>query len=112
MRSGHSDTSLAVFLLLSSLTLNTASADGSPEPFMSAAQWIGMYESGEAGREAAAAYVAGYGERVLEIVQCLAVLQLHGVYTSFELCNDELWSPRRRGRRQYKNSRCRVNSNV
>jgi hypothetical protein len=64
MRSGRSDTSLAVFLLLSSLTLNTASADGSPEPFMSAAQWIGMYESGEAGREAAAAYVAGYADGV------------------------------------------------
>lgn len=42
------------------LGLPIALADGPPAPFMNGAQWLGMYESGEAGREAAAAYVAGY----------------------------------------------------
>lgn len=31
-----------------------------PAPFMTGDQWLGMYEAGETGREAAAAYVAGY----------------------------------------------------
>jgi hypothetical protein len=31
-----------------------------PVPLMTGDQWLGMYESGDAGREAAAAYVAGY----------------------------------------------------
>ena len=35
-------------------------ADPLPKPFMTGAQWLGMYESGESGKEAAAAYVAGY----------------------------------------------------
>ena len=47
----------SVFLLCS--TVATV-ADPPPKPFMTGAQWLGMYESGEAGREAAAAYVAGY----------------------------------------------------
>jgi hypothetical protein len=51
----------AAFLILS--TLATA-ADAPPKPFMTGAQWLGMYESGEAGKEAAAAYVAGYVDGV------------------------------------------------
>ena len=35
-----------------------------PAPFMTGDQWLGMYEAGEAGREAAAAYVAGYVDGV------------------------------------------------
>lgn len=52
---------VAVFLI--SPTLATA-ADAPPKPFMTGAQWLGMYESGEAGKEAAAAYVAGYVDGV------------------------------------------------
>ena len=37
-----------------------SSADQPPQPFMTGNQWLGTFESGEAGREAAAAYVAGY----------------------------------------------------
>ncbi len=35
-----------------------------PAPFMTGDQWLGMYEAGAAGREAAAAYVAGYVDGV------------------------------------------------
>jgi hypothetical protein len=35
-----------------------------PMPFMTGDQWLGMYEAGNAGREAAAAYVAGYVDGV------------------------------------------------
>lgn len=35
-----------------------------PQPFMTGDQWMGMYESGEAGKEAAAAYLAGYVDGV------------------------------------------------
>jgi hypothetical protein len=52
---------VAVLLLLP--TMVTAS-DAPPKPFMTGAQWLGMYESGEAGKEAAAAYVAGYVDGV------------------------------------------------
>jgi hypothetical protein len=38
--------------------------DEPAQPFMTGAQWLGMYESGEAGREAAATYVAGYVDGV------------------------------------------------
>jgi hypothetical protein len=37
-----------------------SSAEQPPQPFMTGNQWLGMYESGETGKEAAAAYVAGY----------------------------------------------------
>ena len=48
-------------LLLVSFTLaGTGAMAAAPQPFMTGAQWIGLYESGEAGKEAAAAYVAGY----------------------------------------------------
>ncbi len=39
-------------------------ADEPVQPFMTGAQWLGMYESGEAGKEAAATYVAGYVDGV------------------------------------------------
>jgi hypothetical protein len=35
-----------------------------PAALMSGDQWLGMYESGQAGQEAAAAYVAGYVDGV------------------------------------------------
>jgi hypothetical protein len=35
-----------------------------PAPFLTGDQWLGMYEAGEAGRESAAAYVAGYVDGV------------------------------------------------
>ncbi|MGD2033362.1 MAG: Rap1a/Tai family immunity protein [Gammaproteobacteria bacterium] len=54
---------LAAAALLFSSTLATA-ADAPPKPFMTGAQWLGMYESDEAGKEAAAAYVAGYVDGV------------------------------------------------
>ena len=54
---------LAAAALLFSSTLATA-ADAPPKPFMTGAQWLGMYESDEAGTEAAAAYVAGYVDGV------------------------------------------------
>jgi len=47
---------LAATLCLLATTTNAQQ----PQPFMTGDQWIGMYESGEAGKEAAAAYVAGY----------------------------------------------------
>jgi hypothetical protein len=56
-----SSAAAAAFLLFS--TLATA-ADAPPKPFMTGGQWLGMYESGEAGKEAAAAYVAGYVDGV------------------------------------------------
>ena len=40
--------------------LATPTGAQQPQPFMTGDQWMGMYESGEPGREAAAAYVAGY----------------------------------------------------
>jgi hypothetical protein len=39
-------------------------SDATPKPFMTSAQWLGMYESGETGKETAAAYVAGYVDGV------------------------------------------------
>jgi hypothetical protein len=53
---------LTLGLLLASLG-GTAGAQA-PTPFMTGDQWLGMYEAGEAGREAAAAYVAGYVDGV------------------------------------------------
>ena len=50
-----------LILLVASITLGTTTTlAASPQPFMTGAQWIGLYESGEAGKEAAAAYAAGY----------------------------------------------------
>jgi len=46
------------------LTVSATAADTSPQPFMTGGQWLGMYESGEAGKEAAASYVAGYVDGV------------------------------------------------
>ena len=46
------------------LTVSATSADTPPQPFMTGGQWLGMYESGEAGQEAAASYVAGYVDGV------------------------------------------------
>ena len=54
--------SLAASALLA-LVANAADAE-SPVPFVTGDQWLGMYEAGEAGREAAAAYVAGYVDGV------------------------------------------------
>ena len=51
-------------VLMSFLACAAASAEGPPTPFMTGAQWLGMYESGEAGKEAAAAYVGGYVDGV------------------------------------------------
>ncbi len=56
---------IATALVFSSIVaVSSASADGPPQPFMTGAQWLGMYEGGEAGKEAAAAYVAGYVDGV------------------------------------------------
>jgi hypothetical protein len=41
-----------------------AAARDIPQPFMTGNQWLGLYQSGEAGKEAAAAYVAGYVDGV------------------------------------------------
>ena len=46
------------------LIASAAAADTPPQPFMTGGQWLGMYESGEAGKEAAASYVAGYVDGV------------------------------------------------
>ena len=55
-----------ILVTIAALLLPTfaAAADTSPQPFMTGGQWLGMYESGEAGKEAAAAYVAGYVDGV------------------------------------------------
>jgi hypothetical protein len=53
--------------ILAACLLAAASSGASaqpPAPFMTGDQWLGMYEAGEAGREAAAAYVAGYVDGV------------------------------------------------
>ena len=42
----------------------TAMTQTAPAPFMTGDQWLGMFESGEQGKEAAAAYVAGYVDGV------------------------------------------------
>ena len=55
----------SLILLVTSIALGTTTAlAASPQPFMTGAQWIGIYESGEAGKEVAAAYVAGYVDGV------------------------------------------------
>lgn len=50
----------ALFISLIVLCPVPVVAEGPPAPFMTGAQWLGMYDSGDAGKEAAAAYVAGY----------------------------------------------------
>jgi hypothetical protein len=54
---------LAAFCTLMALP-GLAPAQSPPQPFMTGNQWLGLYESGEAGKEAAAAYVAGYVDGV------------------------------------------------
>lgn len=46
------------------LLVSALAAGGPPTPFMTGAQWLGMYEGGDPGKEAAAAYVAGYVDGV------------------------------------------------
>jgi len=53
-----------LLVLISFLAYTAALAEGPPTPFMTGAQWLGMYESGQAGKEAAAAYVGGYVDGV------------------------------------------------
>jgi len=55
-------TALVISLII--LCPTPAMAEGPPAPFMTGAQWLGMYDSGEPGKEAAAAYVAGYVDGV------------------------------------------------
>lgn len=65
MRTGCVAAAAAALLIpLFLLCTGPAMAEGPPAPFMTGAQWLGMYESGAAGREAAAAYVAGYVDGV------------------------------------------------
>ena len=54
----------AALSLVCLLGVATVSAQEPPQPFMTGAQWLGMYDSDDAGREAAAAYVAGYVDGV------------------------------------------------
>ncbi len=58
----HSIASAALSTLMALPAL--APAQNPPQPFMTGNQWLGLYESGEAGKEAAAAYVAGYVDGV------------------------------------------------
>jgi len=60
MRCGRFGIAPAALLLLCVLAAGPVAADGPPAPFMTGAQWLGMYEAGDTGKEAAAAYVAGY----------------------------------------------------
>lgn len=46
--------------LMMTMSLAAAAAAGPDAPLLSGDEWLGMYQAGDAGREAAAAYVAGY----------------------------------------------------